>query len=51
MTKNPHFAFKIYKDYERFTSEDEKIIEANIKELAWFTDYKQKGRTVNEFPD
>lgn len=51
MTKNPHFAFKIYKNYERFTSEDEKIIEANIKELAWFTDYKQQGRTVNEFPD
>lgn len=51
INKKPDFAFKIYKDYEKFSPEDEEIIKSNIKELDWFTDYEQNNRTINEFPE
>ncbi|SOU86790.1 conserved hypothetical protein [Tenacibaculum dicentrarchi] len=50
INKVPNFAFKIFKDYEKFSLEDEKTIQENIKELGWFTDYNLKNSTVNEFP-
>lgn len=51
INKIPNFTFKIFKDYEKFNSEDEEIIKSNIKELGWFTDYTTKNSTINEFPE
>jgi len=51
INKTPDFVFKIYKEYEKFSLEDEKTIEANIKELDWFTDYHHYSRSINEFPE
>ena len=51
INKKPHFAFKIYRDYEKFSPEDEEIIKSNIKQLDWFTDYDQYSQSINEFPE
>lgn len=47
----PHFTYHIYKNYEKFSKEDEEIIRQNIKELDWFTDYNEYREIENEFPD
>lgn len=51
INKAPNFVYSIYKDYERFTASDEKIIKHNIKELKWFTSYSQYSRNEDEFPE
>ncbi|CAM4071269.1 hypothetical protein [Flavobacterium weaverense] len=51
INKIPHFTYHIYKNYEEFSKEDEEIIQKNIKELNWFTNYSENTEIVNEFPE
>ncbi len=51
INKAPHFVYHIYKGYERFSLEDEKIIENNIKMLGWFTEYEEGEWIEYEFPE